>query len=150
MTAGGGDFERPLGLALATNLVEVGKYRRILAVDRSRSGQHGPATNVSAHFQKGACGKDVSRTDQRRFARAFPWQDEGLAAPSGLQGHGQRPPDRAQFTRKREFPGEFAVIQRRCGDLAAGGEHSEGDRQVEAARFLVQKILQSENRYVAI
>lgn len=92
-----GDFQDPLGLRLAAHVGQVGDGRPAPRDGPFGGGQGFPVGQVGADAEQRAGGQNVRRAGQRRLAGAFLGQDEGLAAVTGLQGHGQRAADRAQL-----------------------------------------------------
>jgi len=80
--------------------------------------------------------------DEGRLVGARLRQDEGARrrcrCPLQRERHRQRAVHRSQLAAERDLAGELEGVEPGRVDLAGGGEDAEGDRQVEATRFLGQ------------
>jgi hypothetical protein len=78
--------------------------------------------------------------DERRFIRTRRRQDQRSGRLPGHASQGQRHRQRAvhgpQLAGQRELARELESFELGRVELAGGGEDAEGDRQVEASRFL--------------
>ena len=136
-------LQRALNHVLAFDVGEVGIFgrhaqRRRLVARQHRVGRLG--RKVGADLQQRLGRLDRSVGDQCRLVGVGQRQDEGevAAVAPGGERHRQRAACRAQLARQRQFAGELVLVQARGGDLFGGGEDTERDRQVEAARFFLQ------------
>ena len=100
--------------------------------------QHGAAGQVPTDGQQRIGGMHHDVAHQRGFAGGCRRQHERAAVAARAQHHGERAADGAQLAGQRELAGELVALERRRGDLPGGREDAQGDRQIEAPRFLGQ------------
>ncbi len=145
MPARGGDFERALGAALPLHVRKIGIDRRLprqfcRVPHKARIGI--ARGEMRAHLQERAGRKDRGILHQRRFVRVGTRQNKGalLARAAAIAMHGishcQRAAHRAQLSRQRQLAGEFVFVQLIARHLFRRGEDAQGNRQIEAPRFL--------------
>ena len=146
--ARGRDFEGTLGRGLTLDIAQVrqrgcGAARHGLRLEQA-AGIGGIAGQERAHdIEQMPCATHLQTADERGFLGAGHRQHQhARAAVRG--GATQRQADRQgamhrpQLAAERELAGELEAFEARRVDLSGCGQDAEGDRQVEATRFLRQ------------
>ena len=138
--AGDGDLERRAGEALAAHLGHVdlaGARRRWF---RRRRGAHRAlAAQRRDDLGEVGDGVDGDAVDDGGLGCARGRQDDApQAGRAGAHGRGEHAAHRADGSVEAELADHEQARERGVGDHALGGQHGEGDRQVEAAAGLAQ------------
>jgi hypothetical protein len=131
VAAGGGDFERALGLRLTLDLGEVGIFRRGADGCAGEGGERLLSGQVGADIEQAVRRQDVGRRHQRGFGGARGRQHEAATRGGGGQAHRQRTAYRPQFAAKRKLAGEFVLLQAFRLELPGGDEYAQRDGQVK-------------------
>jgi hypothetical protein len=142
VTSGGGDFERALDRFLAFDFGEIELV--VVMIVEQRAEIHFRRRDFGLAFEKAGGLAQVMDRDHLQSAddacfRGIFRRDEnaGLALRAGAERDGQDAFDGAHGAGEGQFANHDKVFELIGLDLFAGGDHADGDRQIEAWPFFL-------------
>ncbi|MNE41229.1 hypothetical protein D3C80_1352890 [compost metagenome] len=137
MRARRGHQQGALGGGLALDVGEVGVGRALFQQAQGLVGrERGVAGEVRGQLQQVIGGQYLEAAGQAGFLGVLPGYHQGAPERAGGQCRRQYALDRPQGAGEGQLTQALHVFQGAGWQLAAGGEHAEGDGQVEAAAVL--------------
>jgi len=138
VAAGGGDLQRPLGGFLALDVGEVGVVRVIRRQLRLRPGQQLRSLEVVDQRQQVGRRQHGEVAGPRRLATLGGRADQAALAGIGVNGRRQHARHRGKPAVQRQLAQGHIAVHLVGRQRPHGGQHAQGDRQVEMAAFLDQ------------
>jgi hypothetical protein len=139
---GSGNLERTLHGFLAFHLgkiqvfIVLGRCKHLIHIDPGGRNPDLPFKKLDC-FAKILDRDDIQSGDGGRLGRIIRrHQDANFALVFGAQSNRQNPLARSNRTREGEFTDDYEIIELISFELFGGGEHADGDGQVEAGALL--------------
>ncbi len=142
--AGGGDRDRPLGHLLAADVGEIDVVGGVLVEPLVEPRRRGLDVDLAGEegdgLREAADGDDFDLFDDGGFGGAGGGHDEAAKAAllGGGDGHRERALGRPREAVEGQLADDGVLLEPVGGELPAGGEHAERDRQIERRGLLGQ------------